>query len=658
MAHIRVRAWHYALGVVVVALVVLMAVWNWDWFVPRVERMAAARLGRPVRIEHLHVHLARNPLLEADGVVIANPQGFPVAGPFARIARLEITVNGPQWLGGNGLALPTIAVNGADVAAVALPDGRNNWTFPFSGLPSGKQGSSARIGNLRILDSHVHVVDPLVKSDFNVDIATRAAQAGRPEALVADAHGTYAGQPITARFVGGALLTLRNKSDPYPLDLALANGATRAVLRGTVTDPMAFAGTNLKIELSGQSLSNLMPLSGVAAPETPPYRLSADLAYADRRFRLDHIVGRIGNSDLSGSIDMAPGTERPQVTADLRSRELDLADFSGFLGATPGRATNPGQTPEQRAEIARAGASPYLVPRTPLALPRLHAADVTVQYRGERIVGKSMPFDNLAADLTVKDGAIRLHPLSIGVGRGRIVTNLAADETAAHELRVQVDTDFRQVDVARLLSATHRFGGAGTIGGAATLEGAGTSVHGIVAGGNGELKLFMTGGDISALLVDLSGLEFGNALLSSLGMPKRTPVRCLVADLALRRGILDTRTLVLDTQAADVTGKGSINFRDEVIDYQLRTQAKHFSIGSLPTPIDITGHLARPSVGPAAKDLAIRGGLAAALGVLLTPLAALLPTIQLGLGKDNDCATLIHNAANTPNPATPGEATR
>ena len=42
----------------------------------------------------------------------------------------------------------------------------------------------------------------------------------------------------------------------------------------------------------------------------------------------------------------------------------------------------------------------------------------------------------------------------------------------------------------------------------------------MAANGNGEFVLGMAGGDLSALLVDLSGLEFGNAVLSALGMPK------------------------------------------------------------------------------------------------------------------------------------------
>jgi hypothetical protein len=37
------------------------------------------------------------------------------------------------------------------------------------------------------------------------------------------------------------------------------------------------------------------------------------------------------------------------------------------------------------------------------------------------------------------------------------------------------------------------------------------------------------------------------------------------------------------------------------------------------------------------------------LGVFLTPLGALLPTIQLGLGKDNDCGELLQTARQTRN---------
>ena len=165
----------------------------------------------------------------------------------------------------------------------------------------------------------------------------------------------------------------------------------------------------------------------------------------------------------------------------------------------------------------------------------------------------------------------------------------------------------------------------------------------MMADGNGNVKLFMTGGDLSALLVDLSGSGFGSAIVSALGIPKRTPIRCMIADLPLQQGILSTRTMLLDTEEANITGKGTVNFQNQTIDYEIEQQAKHFTVGSLPGPIDIRGPLKSPSIVPS-TETAARGSLAAALGVLLTPLGALIPTIQLGLGDDNDCTKLISSA--------------
>ena len=108
----------------------------------------------------------------------------------------------------------------------------------------------------------------------------------------------------------------------------------------------------------------------------------------------------------------------------------------------------------------------------------------------------------------------------------------------------------------------------------------------------------MTGGDLSSLLVDLAGLEFGNALLA-LGLPTRTQVRCMIADLPLRQGVLNTNVLLLDnTTQANIIGSGTVNLRNETVDYQLKTDPKHFSIGSLPAPIDIRGPLKSPSILP------------------------------------------------------------
>jgi hypothetical protein len=84
-----------------------------------------------------------------------------------------------------------------------------------------------------------------------------------------------------------------------------------------------------------------------------------------------------------------------------------------------------------------------------------------------------------------------------------------------------------------------------------------------------------------------------------------------------------------------------VNFWDEHIAYQIETEPKHFSVGSVAAPIKIKGPLKDPAIYPDPGELAARTGSAAAFGILLTPLAALIPTIELGLGEDNDCVTSV-----------------
>lgn len=194
------------------------------------------------------------------------------------------------------------------------------------------------------------------------------------------------------------------------------------------------------------------------------------------------------------------------------------------------------------------------------------------------------------------------------------------------------------------MAATHTFQGAGAISGVGALDATGDSLASLMANGNGEVKMAMAGGDVSAMLVELSGLQFGNSLMSALGMPQKTQVQCFVSDLGLNEGILDFEAMVLETGETITNVSGDLDFRSEKIDLDLKTDAKHFSIGSLPTRISITGSFKDPSIRTGAQ-LAARAGAAAGLAVLFAPLA-ILPTIQFGTSEKQDarCDDLLRQA--------------
>ena len=263
-------------------------------------------------------------------------------------------------------------------------------------------------------------------------------------------------------------------------------------------------------------MSLLLPLTGIAIPKTPPYRITGNLDFADGVVKFDDFAGQVGSSDLDGDIDV-----------DTKPAAHDPDRRPAFQA---GRPQGPRRLHRRRTRRCRQGhqarrarpATAGCCRTTPLSVPQLNVADVHLKYTAGRIEGRKQPLDNMRADLDIVDGNVHLHPLSFGIGRGSISGDIALAERANNAVAPRPTIDFQQVDVDKLLEAAGVGTGAGAISGQAVIDGSGSSIARMLGYGNGELKLYMgAGGDLSALLVDLSGLEFGNALLSALGVPNR-----------------------------------------------------------------------------------------------------------------------------------------
>jgi len=124
------------LGGVVVAIGVLVAVWDWDWFRPLIEREASAQLGRPVTLQHFGLRLGRQIVAVADGVRIANPETFAQNPPLAVAERLMVTIETMELLRHRTVVVPDILIE--QLSRIALSDGAESTIF--DGLPASASG--------------------------------------------------------------------------------------------------------------------------------------------------------------------------------------------------------------------------------------------------------------------------------------------------------------------------------------------------------------------------------------------------------------------------------------------------------------------------------------------------------------------------------------
>lgn len=620
-----------ASGLLVLLLVLL---WDWNWLKPLVEWKASSSLGRKVTLGHFDIKLSKQPLVVMDHLLIANPPEFPAESAFASATQLSVRIDPSEIFDGR-IGLPEIVLSAPQAALQPGPSGKPNYIFEALQDKSGSSGPSVEIGQLKISDGDVHFIDPELKSDFHLKIRTEDGTDNSDNRIRVDIAGSYANQAIIGRFTGGSVLSLRDTAHPYPVDLQVRHGATTVTLLGTIERPLNFAGAQLKLDFGGDNLANLYPLTGVPLPPTSAYKLTGGLGISRTGVEFQHFSGTVGDSDLSGdlAIDLSAKPRR-KITAHVVSKKLVLKDLGIALGAPPDQADAKAKADEKKKATGK------VLPDVAINLPRIRAADLDVNYKATRLESSSIPLDDLELHVLINDGQLRLAPMRFGVGSGSINGDIMLDGRQ-DQVHAVADVEFRKLDVSHILKKMTAFQGDGKIGGLVRIDSKGNSVADMLGNGNGEMKLFMAGGQLSGLLVNLMGLDLGNSLRSALGLPRRAELRCMLADFSMKQGLMDTRTMLVDTTEANIIGSGNINLRDEQLDYVLKTEPKHINIGSIAAPIHIKGALGDPKISLDATSLTARGASALVLGALLTPIAALIPTIQLGLGDDNDCVALL-----------------
>ncbi|HYZ21970.1 MAG TPA: AsmA family protein [Rhodopila sp.] len=597
---------------------------------------SATALGRAVSIGRVNLHLGAPVTVVVQDVVVGNPDGFTAdAEPFVRVSRLAVQLDVAAFLRRRAIVITSVELDRPTIHAVETADGRANYHLPFA--------SSTPIGSLNILNGRARVSLARLHADFEASFATKhATESAEAPSIAGEARGTFAGEPLAARFAG-SLPSDPRPSPSWPVEIAVENGPTQVSLKGRLPSPLSLHGAIVDVFIAGPDMVRLGPLTGVLFPATPPYELRGKLDSTGEAYQLTGAKGRLGRSELEGTMTVATRSgQRPEITADVLSSSVDLRDIVSLLSGNPGPPRTPGQTSSQQDQAAQseqqALASPKVLPQAPLHPAKLNRVNLHLNFHAQRIQGASMPLDNLAFGMDVVDGSATIHQLSVGVGQGRIAGDIRLTPQTNDALQARADISFERVDVGRLLWASGGYQGSGALNGVVRVQGSGRSLADIAAGANGAVSLWMQGGDLSSLLVDLAGLRLGSALFSSLVGSRTTEVECFLADLPLQDGILSTRTLLLETADAVTQGRGTVDLGHERVEIRLRTQSRHLTVGVLPTPLLISGTLKAPRAAPDPATPAGRNGLAGAL--------AILPTIQLGTAEAPPCRTLLREAQN------------
>jgi uncharacterized protein involved in outer membrane biogenesis len=254
----------------------------------------------------------------------------------------------------------------------------------------------------------------------------------------------------------------------------------------------------------------------------------------------------------------------------------------------------------------------------------------------------TLPLDDLNATLALTDGVMKVEPLRFGIAGGRLDSKVGVD-ARQDTMMVSIDGSVRGVHINRLVPGTDVLDESfGAIDGRIELVGRGNSAAAVLGTSHGNIDLVSGGGQVSNLLVEIAGLDIAETVKFFVGGDQTIQLRCGIVAFAVTDGVMKSKAIVVDTDDTYIGGEGTVSLRDERLDLKFTPLPKDVSILSLRGPLRARGTFAKPDVGVEKRSLARKVGTAVMLA-LVTPIAAIIPTIEPGPGKEAyaQCAELV-----------------
>ena len=638
------------LGIVFVLLLVtvLSAPWwfNFNLLREPIASLVTSTTGRDAAIENIDLDMGWTPTLTVDGIVLGNADWADEA-EMVNVQRFQVSIRLKELLRLR-IAIPELLIEAPKISLTRNADGEANWVFGEAQEPE-SEAAPARddfpiLSHIQLTNGEISYEDNTRDFKFLAKIENFEGNAGGDDPLRINAKGQLQGEPFGLKVEAGSMLTLRDEDKPYPLDLDVRVGKTHAAVNGNIDRPLALRGLDINLLVEGPNLAALYPVLSLPLPDTPPYKLSGLLQHRGTVWGFKGFDGRVGDSDLAGDFNVDIGGERPKIIADLSSQKLDFDDLGPSIGVAPDASETASEKQQEKAEVA--AESDKVIPDTKFELDKLRLADAEVKFKAKRIDAPGLPIDNMDLDLSLENGLLRLQPLQFGVAEGTM-NAYATIDASVPTISWDYDVRMRGFRLGALLkSASLEDAGSGKLSGDIKLKARGNSLHNALATSDGRVTTVVEGGRFSNLLLELAGVDIAEALGYLVTDDKKVPIRCVVADFEIEQGVMDTRTLVVDTTDTRIDGDLTADMKDETFSLKLTPEPKDPSFFSVRTPVTVSGTFKDIGIAPDYASLGLRAGAAVALGLLATPAAAVLAFIEPGLGEDAQCDDLLESTEN------------
>ena len=570
--------------------------------------------------------------VEVADLSLSNAPGFGDQ-PFARIGQARVGV-ALVPLFRKQVSIDEVTIDGLELALAVNEKGQNNWDDLGGEEESGASQDSGsdlfsgkRVAGLNIQNARVEYRDRQAGAHYRLrdfSLQTGALGDAQPvplelKALVEDVAAGSRAEVSLAATAAVDLEAEKYRLDDFELSLDSEDGPPVSLLAPRLD--MDLAAQTLQLEsftaetsglrvegaVSGQKILDdpvfsgsfgtgefspveVMEKLGEPVPETADpgvlqrARMMANFSGGGTRFALTDFTMELDDSRFTGELE-AGNFEQPDIGFTLAVDSIDLD-----------RYLEPADESAGEDEVA--------IPQE-----ELKGMEVQGRLRAGTLRMAGLEFSEAEVGVSIRNGKLRLNPLTAGFYGGRYSGDIALDGSGS-EPRLTLDEKIDGVTFQRLVAdLVENESLSGVAVGHAELTGRGRTDSQMLDSLQGDLGLTLNEGALEGINIWYE-IRRGMALYKGLPPPEPEPNRTVFSrlnlDASVQEGVVTTRELIGDLPFLTVQGNGTVDLGRSEVDLGMVAEVHNSPdlaqdpLGSelrgRSMPFKITGSLENPKV--------------------------------------------------------------
>ena len=601
--------------VLVVGLVIYLKSIDFNDYKPQIQAAVQEATGRTLAIDgDIKLSISFHPALEIDGVHLSNAAGGSRAN-MVDVERLELELSLWPLLAGNVYVERLILVR-PDILLETLSDGSENWVFATekadeqAPAEATDQAQSAavlpQVHRMLISEAKLVYRDGKTGETLSLKLPEVQLWEDEDEILQVSVNGQFNNIPLSLDGKLGSFAALVG-NEKLNVDLHSAVAGVDMQLTGSVAKPLDGKGIALGIDVNAPDMAGLAKLADVQLG-TFALHLKAMLTDSENGFDVSDLQLNMGESDMTGNIQLALIQPRPRIHAALQSKRFSLDDI--LPKNQPGAAAKAPAKDEKAKKPGKKEAAKRVFPSDPLDVKAMKSVDADIAYKADLFVMSGLQMADMDVGVQLADGVLKVTPLKAKLGGGSINGKVALRGNKL-PARLDISLTGRKIGAGRLLGqmgATGEDGKSLMEGGSVNLDvsfkGSGKSVAAIMGGSNGRIKLQMGEGKLKGKALDMVGGDVVMGLVDKLNpfaeSKDYTALQCGVVHFRVENGkMLSEDGIAIETDSMNILSDGEINLQDETLDLSIGTEPRSglgVNVSNMANVVRLGGTLAEPGI--------------------------------------------------------------